>query len=112
MPFVPHSSDLRDTDPMPIGKFKGTPMQGVPAAFLLWMADNMGRDVTGDRWRVRRYIDRNRAALEQEVEDKKQGRATRSEQRGTMRLPRTQQEQADGRELPRHDGEGDPDAGD
>jgi hypothetical protein len=99
-PYVRHHSDLGDKDPMPIGKFKGTPMQDVPARYLLWMADDMGRDVQGDRWRVRRYIDHNRDALELEAAEKdtdaKQARATRSEQRGVREFSSS--------------GDGDPDA--
>lgn len=28
---------LTDTDPMPFGKYKGTPMQDVPASYLHWL---------------------------------------------------------------------------
>lgn len=31
---------LTDTSPMPFGKYHGTPLQDVPASYLLWLWDN------------------------------------------------------------------------
>ena len=30
-------TELQDTDPMPFGKYKGQPMQDVPASYLHWL---------------------------------------------------------------------------
>ena len=61
-------SKLDDTDPMPFGKYRGTPMQDVPAAYLhfLWrtgMKHNVKTDAVAD------YIERNLTALKQEYSD-------------------------------------------
>ena len=31
---------LTDTSPMPLGKYKGVPMQEVPAEYLIWYREN------------------------------------------------------------------------
>jgi len=64
---------LADTDPMPFGKYKGTPMQDVPASYLHWRwTQNNGRDqrtqmLSSDP--VLDYINRNKSALKQEHPD-------------------------------------------
>jgi hypothetical protein len=35
---------LKDTDPMPFGKYKGTAMVNVPASYLLWVKKNVDRN--------------------------------------------------------------------
>lgn len=52
---------LTDTDPMPIGKFKGEKMENVPYWHLLWLDRKpfCNRD-------VQKYIDENRDVLELE----------------------------------------------
>lgn len=58
---------LSDTDPMPFGKFRGQPMQDVPASYLFWLWTN-GK--SGDRFcPVADYIRRNLAALRMEFKD-------------------------------------------
>lgn len=64
---------LNDTDPMPFGKHKGTPMQDVPASYLHWLwTQNNGRDqrtqmLSSDP--VLDYIRRNLSALKLEHRD-------------------------------------------
>lgn len=59
---------LTDKSPMPFGKHAGTPMEKVPAQYLLWLADEMGSFPTArNKALVRRYVDENRVALESEV---------------------------------------------
>lgn len=64
---------LTDTDPMPFGKYKDTPMQDVPASYLHWLwTQNNGRDqrtqmLSSDP--VLDYINRNKSALKQEHPD-------------------------------------------
>lgn len=59
--------ELRDTDPMPFGKYKGTPMQDVPASYLhwLWSQDDF-RQKGGS---VCDYIESHIEALAQEYPD-------------------------------------------
>ena len=61
---------LTDTSAMPYGKYKGRPMLGVPADYLLWLHEN-GKCSEG----VARYVEENKAAIEQrrdaEVADRK-----------------------------------------
>lgn len=35
-----NAQPLTDTSPMPFGKYKGTPMQDVPASYLFWLWSN------------------------------------------------------------------------
>ena len=67
---------LTDTSAMPYGKYKGRPMLGVPADYLLWLHEN-GKCSEG----VARYVEENKAAIEQrrdaEVADRKQKMAER-----------------------------------
>ena len=55
---------LTDTDPMPFGKYKGTPMQDVPASYLHWLWTNGKKD--DKTCKVADYIRRNLNALKQE----------------------------------------------
>jgi uncharacterized protein (DUF3820 family) len=60
--------ELSDTDPMPFGKYKGTPMQDVPASYFhwLWTKGGMSHDKLSD---VAQYMRRNLSALKQEYPD-------------------------------------------
>lgn len=58
---------LQDTDPMPWGKHKGTPMQDVPADYLHFLWTSYG--VSFKRGPVGDYIMRNMTALKQEHPD-------------------------------------------
>lgn len=62
-----NSKFLRDSDPMPFGKFQGKAMIDVPASYLLWMYDN-GKCPKGN---VYDYIWENLAHLRKEVADAK-----------------------------------------
>jgi len=56
--------ELQDTDPMPIGRHKGKPMQDVPASYLFWLwVNGMENDKLSP---VADYIRRNLDALEKE----------------------------------------------
>lgn len=57
---------LQDTDPMPFGKYKGTPMKEVPAYYLLWLWDNDRMSPS-----VEHYIEQNLEVLEAEAEKSK-----------------------------------------
>lgn len=58
---------LNDTDPMPFGKYKGKPMQDVPANYFHWLWINgMHKDQNGN---VADYIRRNLDALKDEADD-------------------------------------------
>ncbi len=58
---------LRDTDLMPFGIHKGTPMQDVPASYFHWLWINgMRNDTRSD---VADYIRRNLTALQKEHPD-------------------------------------------
>ena len=63
---------MNDLSPMPFGKYKGTPMQDVPASYLLWLWDNGLKErsqITLDRIEVRQYIKDSMSALKQECPD-------------------------------------------
>lgn len=58
---------LTDTDPMPFGKYKGIPMQDVPASYLHYLWSNgMSQDSQSN---VADYIRKNISALRQEHPD-------------------------------------------
>lgn len=57
---------LSDTDPMPFGKFKGKPMQDVPASYLHWLWNNGAKN---DTLPVANYIRDNLDALKGENKD-------------------------------------------
>jgi len=67
---------LTDTSAMPYGKYKGRPMSGVPADYLLWLHEN-GKCSES----VARYIEEHKPAIEQrrdtEAADRKQKTADR-----------------------------------
>ena len=56
-------SRLRDTDPMPFGKYQGQPMEQVPDSYLLWLYNQYqekianGQEIVGDSHRVMLYIE-------------------------------------------------------
>lgn len=58
--------ELTDSDPMPFGQHKGTPMQDVPTDYLhyLWQ-----RGLKHDKKPVANYIRRSLSALKQEQPD-------------------------------------------
>ena len=57
-------TQLNDTDKMPFGKYRGEPMQDVPASYLHWLWSN-GKE-HDNLCQVADYIRRNKTALEQE----------------------------------------------
>ena len=60
---------LTDQSKMPFGKFAGDRLQDVPASYLLWLADELGKSPADPtRAALRAYIDDNRRCLEQEAE--------------------------------------------
>ena len=63
--------DLKDTDAMPFGKYKGIPMQDVPASYLHWLwtneRDPMKAKVATDP--AAAYIQKNMQTLRQEYPD-------------------------------------------
>jgi uncharacterized protein (DUF3820 family) len=64
---APSVKQLQDTDPMPFGKHKGSPMQDVPASYLHWLWSN-GKE-HDKQCRVADYIRRNLNALSVEYSD-------------------------------------------
>ena len=63
-------SKLTDADPMPYGKYKGRPMEDVPADYLMWLIDNNRASPE-----VKDYIKDNIDVLMKEInESKNQGR--------------------------------------
>lgn len=53
---------LQDTDLMPFGKYRGTPMQDVPASYLVWLKNEGCNNVE-----VANYIHNSWEAIQQEV---------------------------------------------
>lgn len=65
-PTINHM-ELKDTDPMPFGKYKGQKMQDVPASYLHWLwCEGKKHEKLCP---VADYIRRNKSALEQEYND-------------------------------------------
>lgn len=63
---------LSDNDPMPFGKYKGEPMEKVPARYLHWMwteANLKETSKTKGKSAVADYILENLSALETEYKD-------------------------------------------
>jgi hypothetical protein len=60
-------TELKDTDKMPFGKYKGEEMQDVPAIYLHWLWTN-GKE-HDKQCPVADYIRRNLTALQQEYTD-------------------------------------------
>lgn len=61
-------NELNDQSPMPFGKFKGKPMQDVPASYLHWLWQNGLKSETGKP--VHEYVKANLDALKQEDPDR------------------------------------------
>lgn len=61
-------TSLEDTDPMPFGKYKGCPMQEVPASYLHYLWCNGVNKELGSL--LHKYIKDNMNALKQENTDK------------------------------------------
>ena len=59
---------LSDTDKMPFGKYKGQPMQDVPASYLFWFWTEKGMKADKNS-PVADYIRRNLDALAEEDPD-------------------------------------------
>ena len=59
--------ELQDLDPMPFGKYKGTPMQDVPVHYLHYLWTN---GMENEKSQVADYIRRNLNALKQEDRDR------------------------------------------
>lgn len=60
---------LEDSDPMPYGKWKGTPMKEVGAAYFRWCWNKFGKDKTLGEDKVADYIRKNLEALKKEDPD-------------------------------------------
>lgn len=58
---------MNDLDPMPFGKYKGTPMQDVPASYLHWLWENGMKHKKDDR--IHKYIVNSLTALKDENPD-------------------------------------------
>jgi uncharacterized protein (DUF3820 family) len=58
---------LSDLSPMPFGKFKGKPMQDVPASYFHWLWSNGKKD--DKQCEVAAYIRENLNALRKEFTD-------------------------------------------
>lgn len=63
---MPISKPLTDQSPMPFGKYKGQPMEKVPAKYLHWLWTEGGMEKEKDTNPVGDYIDRNVRALAKE----------------------------------------------
>ena len=61
--------ELQDLDPMPWGKYKGTPMQDVPASYLHWFWTQGGKNHKPGNDAVADYIRKNIGALRKEHPD-------------------------------------------
>lgn len=59
---------MSDLDPMPFGKYKGKPMQEVPAQYLHWLWTN-GKSNQVRTCPVAHYIYTNLTALKDEYKD-------------------------------------------
>lgn len=57
---------LNDTSPMPYGKYKGRPMEDVPADYLVWLVDNLRASPE-----VEKYVKENLDVLQKEIQDGK-----------------------------------------
>lgn len=60
-------SELTDLSPMPFGKYKGVPMQDVPARYFHWLWNEGKKD--NHQCPIADYIRRNLSALQQEYRD-------------------------------------------
>lgn len=58
-----------DSTPIPFGKYKGTPLEKVPAKYLLWLDTQLRRD----DWRdLQAYIRENYEALKLQAKNEKE----------------------------------------
>lgn len=57
---------MKDTDPMPFGKYKGEDMSEVPAKYLDWLH---GQDWISQWPDVLEYIEMNREQITKELEE-------------------------------------------
>lgn len=55
-------AQINDDTPMPWGKYKGTPMEDVPASYLLWLYDVGTKDND-----IMHYIRENLDVLQKEL---------------------------------------------
>lgn len=60
---------FNDLDKMPFGKFKGTPMQDVPASYLHWFYCNCEAIPGRDSEKLLNYIKHSMSALRSENPD-------------------------------------------
>lgn len=58
---------MKDTDPMPFGKYKGKPMSDVPVSYLHWLWNNGLMNEPNKP--VHQYIKNNIDALQMEAPD-------------------------------------------
>lgn len=65
---------LKDTDPMPFGKYKGTAMANVPAGYLIWFKENGYKNPSNTA--VFKYIFDNWAAIQQEYKNEQDQKRT------------------------------------
>ena len=56
---------LEDYSPMPYGKYKGRPMEDVPASYLIWLVDNKRASPA-----VKEYVKENMDVLMKEIKEK------------------------------------------
>ena len=66
-PQAPAQAEMNDLTPMPFGKHKDTPMQDVPANYLLWLWDNGVHKQPGKP--IHAYIKKSFSALMKECPD-------------------------------------------
>ncbi len=59
---------LQDDSLMPYGKYKGRPMEDVPADYLVWLVDNLRASPA-----VAEYVKENREVLNKEIKEKRYG---------------------------------------
>ena len=57
---------LTDKDPMPFGKYKGTPMGQLEASYLDWLRDQKW---IGDWPTVKAYLDNNKKEIDHELKE-------------------------------------------
>lgn len=57
---------LKDSDPMPFGKFRGEKIGDVPAWYLIWLLTADFADIKKQYPRLYAYIEKNEAYLEKE----------------------------------------------
>ncbi len=58
---------LQDDSPMPYGKYKGFPMEEVPADYLIWLMDNLRASPE-----IIEYVKENREVLDKEIKESRE----------------------------------------